>query len=89
VLDSNSRYIFPGAKKSHLSARSAQEIIKKAAANAGIEKNVHPHTLRHSFATHLLESGTDVATVQSLLGQNHAGVYPHSQAKAHLCQKPA
>lgn len=54
----------------HLSSRSVQEIIKKAAKKAGIRKRVHPHTLRHSYATHLIENGYDIAAVQSLLGHN-------------------
>ncbi|HII89046.1 TPA: tyrosine-type recombinase/integrase, partial [Candidatus Woesearchaeota archaeon] len=52
----------------HLSTRSIQQIIKRAAKQANISKGVHPHTLRHSFATHLIENGSDVVQVQSLLG---------------------
>ena len=66
----NIYYIFPGNKRSHLSTRSVQMIIKNAAKKAKINKNVHPHTMRHSFATHVLENGADVAVVQSLLGHN-------------------
>ncbi|MBI5872231.1 tyrosine-type recombinase/integrase [archaeon] len=64
--------MFPGRKGGHLCPRSVQEIVKKAAKNAKISKNVHPHTLRHSFATHVLEDGHDVISVQALLGHNEA-----------------
>ena len=53
-----------------MSVRTIQEIIKKASKKAKINKNVHPHTLRHSYATHLIENGYDVSSVQSLLGHN-------------------
>lgn len=55
-----------------LSRQSAWTAIKQAAERAGVEKEISPHTLRHSFATHLLEGGADVRTVQELLG--HASV---------------
>lgn len=55
-----------------LSRQSAWSVIKQAAQRAGIEKDISPHTLRHSFATHLLEGGADVRAVQELLG--HASV---------------
>ncbi|MBA1836079.1 site-specific tyrosine recombinase XerD [Corynebacterium sp. zg912] len=55
-----------------LSRQSAWNAIKHAAQRAGIDKEVSPHTLRHSFATHLLEGGADVRSVQELLG--HASV---------------
>ena len=63
-------WIFKGRKQWHLSVKAVQNIIKEAAKKAEIPKNVHPHTLRHSFATHLIENGYDVASIQSLLGHN-------------------
>jgi len=63
-------WIFEGRKGRHLSQKSVQEIVKNSAKRAGILKNVHPHTLRHSFATHLIENGCDLASVQFLLGHN-------------------
>jgi len=63
-------YLFLGRKGRHLHTRSVQEMVKKAAKKAKIIKNVHPHTLRHSFATHLVENGYDITTVQQLLGHS-------------------
>jgi len=62
-------WLFPGQPATHpLTIRSAQKIFDKAIQQAKIDKDVSIHSLRHSFATHLLESGTDIRYIQSLLG---------------------
>jgi len=61
--------LFPGREPGKLITRVAiHKAIRKAAQKAGINKRISPHTLRHAFATHLLESGTDLRTLQLLLG---------------------
>ncbi|PTT70361.1 site-specific tyrosine recombinase XerD [Arthrobacter sp. HMWF013] len=64
--------LFLNARGGRISRQSAWTILKAAADKANITKDVSPHTLRHSFATHLLEGGADVRVVQELLG--HASV---------------
>ena len=62
-------WLFPGRNPVEpLSARQLGRVVRAAAQAAGINKRVSPHTLRHSFATHLLEQGVDIRVIQTLLG---------------------
>lgn len=61
-------FLFTGQTGGMYSEKSVQSIVKEAASKAGINKHVTPHTLRHSFATHLIENGTDIRYIQELLG---------------------
>ena len=64
-------YLFTGRdNKSRITAMSVQKIIKQAAVRAKIMKNISPHTMRHTYATHLLEAGTDIRYIQALLGHS-------------------
>ena len=63
-------YLFEGPKGERYSAESVLKIIKAAAQKARIRKSISPHMLRHSFATHLLENGTDLRYIQVLLGHS-------------------
>ncbi|MBS3128788.1 tyrosine-type recombinase/integrase [Candidatus Woesearchaeota archaeon] len=73
-------FVFEGRKGLSVHVRTVQEILKNASKKAKLGKNVHPHTLRHSFATHLIEEGNALQIVQVLMGHKDADttmVYVH------------
>ncbi len=78
------RWLFPGRDPaSHLSTASVQRVFKKAKTKIGITKRVTPHSLRHSFATHLMEGGVNIRVIQRLLGHKSVRsteVYTHVAA---------
>ncbi|GAA0829470.1 site-specific tyrosine recombinase XerD [Bifidobacterium pullorum subsp. gallinarum] len=89
------RALFLNKRGCRLSRQSVWEVVKAAGERAHITKPLHPHTLRHSFATHLIQGGADVRTVQELLGhasvtttQIYTHVSPETLIEAYLTAHP-
>ena len=80
----NSEYVFISKKGGSINRKSAWRLLKRYIDRAGIKKNITPHTLRHSFATHLLQNNADLRSVQELLGHidiSTTQIYTHVVSK--------
>ena len=83
-LKQDKDYLFTNGRGGRLTEATIQKVVGQSARKAGIRKTVSPHTLRHSFATHLLENGTDIRYIQELLG--HAKLQT-TQIYTHVANK--
>jgi len=85
-------WLFPGQTQGHVHVASLQHVCQQASLSADLGKRVTPHTLRHSYATHLFEAGTDLLTIQKLLGHSNlkttAGYTHVSPEKIHSTPSP-
>lgn len=77
-------YVLKGQKEAQYSQKSVNEVLKQLATKAGIRGHVHAHLMRHSYATHMLDAGTDLRTIQELLGHSSSKtteIYTHVSKK--------
>lgn len=79
-IDNNSKYLFVNKKNEQLTIYEVEQIVKDIVAKISLKTHVTPHTLRHTFATHMLNNGADIKSVQEMLGHSSlgtTGIYTH------------